>query len=78
MIKFEHGMLVLDQNATVNDVEAIDEFMNHVRNEETKRITALIQDRRDNLEYDDYVSGVDIVLDYVISLINKEPGPWEQ
>ena len=38
MIKFEHGMLVLDSSATLEDMQAISEFQEYVRNKEQERI----------------------------------------
>lgn len=38
MIKFEHGMLVLDSSATLEDMQAISEFQEYVRNKEQQRI----------------------------------------
>lgn len=38
MIKFEHGMLVLDSLATLEDMQAISEFQEYVRNKEKERI----------------------------------------
>lgn len=44
MIKFEHGMLVLDNTATKDDVNAINEFAEFVRNSEQERIIKLIEE----------------------------------
>jgi hypothetical protein len=38
MIKFEHGMLVLDSSATLEDMQAISEFQEYVRNKEQEHI----------------------------------------
>ena len=38
MIKFEHGMLVLDGTATKEDVDAINEFANYHRNMQNELI----------------------------------------
>jgi hypothetical protein len=42
MIRFEHGMLVLDNTATKDDVNAVNEFAEFVRNEEQERIVKLL------------------------------------
>lgn len=43
MIRFEHGMLVLDNTATKDDVNAVNEFAEFVRNEERERIIKLLE-----------------------------------
>ena len=43
MIKFEYGMLVLDKNATKEDVTQIDAFAEYVRNQEQERIIKLLE-----------------------------------
>jgi hypothetical protein len=43
MIKFEYGMLVLDNNTTKDDVKEIDAFAEYVRNQETERIFKLLE-----------------------------------
>jgi hypothetical protein len=42
MIKFEFGMLVLDKNATKEDVEHIHAYTDFVRKEERERVLALM------------------------------------
>ena len=49
MIKFEHGMLVLDSSATLEDMRAVAEFQDYVRNKEQERIIKLIENTRSSL-----------------------------
>ena len=44
MIKFEHGMLVLNSLMTKEDVAAINEFADYVRNQENERIIKLLDE----------------------------------
>lgn len=44
MIKFEHGMLVLNSLMTKEDVAAINEFADYVRNQERERIFKLLEE----------------------------------
>jgi Tfp pilus assembly pilus retraction ATPase PilT len=44
MIKFEHGMLVLNSLMTKEDVAAINEFADYVRNQENERIIKLLEE----------------------------------
>jgi archaellum biogenesis ATPase FlaH len=44
MITFEYGMLVLDKNATKEDVIQIDAFAEYVRNQEQERIVKLLEE----------------------------------
>lgn len=46
MIKFEHGMLVLNSLMTKEDVAAINEFADYVRNQENERIIKLLEDQQ--------------------------------
>ena len=46
MIKFEHGMLVLDSSATLEDMRAVAEFQDYVRNKEQERIIKLLEEYR--------------------------------
>jgi hypothetical protein len=63
MIKFEHGMLVLNSLMNKEDVAAINEFADHVRNQERKRIIKLLtEDGKLN-----YIS--EYTYDYVVSVI---------
>jgi hypothetical protein len=43
MIKFEHGMLVLNSLMTKEDVAAINEFADYVRNQERERIIEVVK-----------------------------------
>lgn len=43
MIKFESNMLVLDSSISKQDAEAINSFIEHVKNEEQQRILDLIK-----------------------------------
>jgi hypothetical protein len=43
MIVFEHGMLVLDNSTTKEDVDAVKEFAENVRKQETERIFKLLE-----------------------------------
>ena len=44
MINFEHGMLVLDRNTTKEDVDAVKEFAEHIRQDERERVIRLLQE----------------------------------
>jgi hypothetical protein len=44
MIKFEHGMLVLDNSTTKEDVDAVKDFADNVRNGERQRIINLLKE----------------------------------
>jgi CHASE3 domain sensor protein len=44
MIKFEFGMLVLDNNTTKEDVDAVKEFADNVRKQENERIINLLKE----------------------------------
>lgn len=59
MIKFEHGMLVLDSSATLEDMRAITEFQDYVRNKEQERIVRLLEEV--SLDYppiEDYIAEI--------------------
>jgi hypothetical protein len=43
MIKFEFGMLVLDNNATKEDADAVNEYANSIRLHERQRIINLLK-----------------------------------
>ncbi len=63
MIKFENGMLVLNSVFSKEDVTQINEFANHVRNQERERIVRLLTEdgKRNYISEDTY--------DYVVSVI---------
>jgi hypothetical protein len=44
MIKFEYGMLVLNNSFSKEDVAQIDAFAEYVRNQETQRIVKLLEE----------------------------------
>lgn len=44
MIRFEHGMLVLDSSATLEDMVAVADFQEYVRNKEQERILKLLKE----------------------------------
>jgi hypothetical protein len=44
MIVFEHGMLVLDNSTTKEDVDAVKEFAENVRKQEQERIVNLLEE----------------------------------
>lgn len=44
MIRFEYGMLVLDNNTTKEDVDAVKEFAENVRKQENERIINLLKE----------------------------------
>ena len=46
MIKFEHGMLVLNSLMTKEDVAAINEFADYVRNQENGRVAKLLEEQQ--------------------------------
>jgi hypothetical protein len=50
MIKFEHGMLVLNNTFTKEDIEHINAFAGYIRNQEQERIVKLIEGWWDNTE----------------------------
>ena len=62
MIKFEHNMLVLNSSFSGEDVNHINAFAEHVRNQERERIMDIIYAS----EFGDYDCG------YLISLIKGE------
>jgi hypothetical protein len=63
VIKFENGMLVLNSVFSKEDVTQINEFADHVRNQERKRIIKLLtEDGKLN-----YIS--EYTYDYVVSVI---------
>lgn len=66
MIKFEHNMLVLSGIMTKEDVNAINDFAEYVRNQEQKRITKLFE------ESDSACKG------WAIALINGEQNAQRQ
>lgn len=49
MIKFEYGMLVLDSSATLEDMVAVADFQEYVRNKEQERIVKLLEDSRNSI-----------------------------
>jgi hypothetical protein len=63
VIKFENGMLVLNSVFSKEDVTQINEFANHVRNQERERIVRLLTEdgKRNYISEDTY--------DYVVSVI---------
>ena len=63
MIKFENGMLVLNSVFSKEDVTQINEFADHVRNQERERIIRLLTEdgKRNYISEDTY--------DYVVSVI---------
>jgi hypothetical protein len=63
MIKFENGMLVLNSVFSKEDVTQINEFADHVRNQERERIVRLLTEdgKRNYISEDTY--------DYVVSVI---------
>ena len=44
MINFEYGMLVLDNNTTKEDVDAVKEFAEHIRQDERQRLINLLEE----------------------------------
>ena len=63
MVKFEHNMLVLNSSFSEEDVDQIDAYADYVREQERKRIIALISSS-DVGKYPD--------AEYLIERIKKE------
>lgn len=64
MIKFENGMLVLNSVFSKEDVTQINEFADHVRNQERKRIIKLLTEdgKRNYISEDTYTYVVSVIL----------------
>jgi hypothetical protein len=55
MINFEYGMLVLDNNTTKEDVDAVKEFAEHIRQDERERVGRIIKIRLDEETADELI-----------------------
>lgn len=62
MIRFENGMLVLNNTATKEDVDAINEYAEYIRNQEQERICDLIEELRQFMVKARQSGDVDILL----------------
>jgi archaellum biogenesis ATPase FlaH len=71
MITFEYGMLVLDKNATKEDVTQIDAFAEYVRNQERERIIKLIEESKDMVSGQEKLL-VNIGLDLAMAVVRGE------
>ena len=71
MIKFEHGMLVLDSSTTKEDVDAVKEFAENVRKQEQERIIKLIEESKDMVSGQEKLL-VNIGLDLAMAVIRGE------
>ena len=71
MITFEYGMLVLDKNATKEDVKQIDAFAEYVRNQERERIIKLIEESKDMVSGQERLL-VHIGLDLAMAVVRGE------
>ena len=71
MIKFEHGMLVLDSSTTKEDVDAVKEFAENVRKQEQERIIKLIEESKDMVSGQEKLL-VHIGLDLAMAVVRGE------
>jgi hypothetical protein len=55
MITFEYGMLVLDKNATKEDVTQINAFAEYIRNEERERLSRIVKIQLDEQTADELI-----------------------
>jgi hypothetical protein len=55
MITFEYGMLVLDKNATKEDVAQINAFAEYIRNEERERFARIAKIQLDEQTADELI-----------------------
>ena len=55
MINFEYGMLVLDNNTTKEDVDAVKEFAEHIRKDERERVSRIIKIQVDEQTADEII-----------------------
>lgn len=71
MIKFEHGMLVLDNNTNKDDVDAIEEFAKYVRNQENKRIFELLDELVNSHLMQSWLVEAEVVANAIKSIKDK-------
>jgi hypothetical protein len=71
MIKFEYGMLVLNNVFSKEDVKQIDAFAEYVRNQERERIIKLIEESKDMVSGQEKLL-VNIGLDLAIAVVMGE------
>jgi hypothetical protein len=71
MIKFEYGMLVLNNVFSKEDVKQIDAFAEYVRNQERERIIKLIEESKDMVSGQERLL-VHIGLDLAMAVVRGE------